>query len=490
MITKLVILALYILVILAIGIYSTKKASSYEGYNLAGRGNNKWIGGISTQSASTSGWMLLAMPGLAYTFGFSAVWTLVGWLGGSLINWVLLGKRLRVATEAYDAVSCVEYFEKRTGDKRGVVGIFSALAIMFLMIINSTSEFIGFGKLINVVFDIDYTVGVTIGLVVVAIYTFLGGYLAVSWTNLLQGALMFLALAIVPFIAFLSTDGAHSIAADLYAQDSNFFQFLHGSASVGESITLICSGAGVAFMYPGMVHSLTGIMAIKNPNDVKDSGLIAIIWGCVALTGASAIGMIGRVLFPATDDPEQVFLMMGDKYFGNALFGLLGAAVMAAILSSVCAYIIVSTAGVDSSILKKIYPNSEKKVVVIEKILVVVIALSAFGLAFQGGAIHTVTMFASSGLGAAFGPVVIASLFGNKINYKGAIACIICGFLTVVIWFMTGMSTYLFEVFPGFLVGTVALFVVSKATGGANAEITEGYKRYQELWKQANVKAK
>ncbi|MCI9595787.1 MAG: hypothetical protein HFE75_00530 [Firmicutes bacterium] len=401
MVTKLVILVLYIFVILAIGIYSTKKASSYEGYNLAGRGNNKWIGGISTQSASTSGWMLLAMPGLAYTFGFSAVWMLVGWLGGSLINWVLLGKRLRVATEAYDAVSCVEYFEKRTGDKRGIVGIFSALAIMFLMIINSTSEFIGFGKLINAVFGIDYTIGVTIGLVVVAIYTFLGGYLAVSWTNLLQGALMFLALAIVPIVAFLSTDGMQAIAADLYAQDADFFQFLHGSASVGESITLICSGAGIAFMYPGMVHSLTGIMAIKNPNNVKDSGLIAIIWGSVALTGASAIG-----------------------------------------------------------------------------------------LAFQGGAFHTVTMFASSGLGAAFGPVVIASLFGNKINYKGAIACIICGFLTVVIWFTTGMSTYLFEVFPGFAVGAAALFVVSKATGGADAEITEGYEQYRQLWQQANAKVK
>ena len=174
MITKIIVLLLYLLILLAIGVYTSKKANSYDGFNLAGRGNNKWIGGISTQSASTSGWMLLAMPGLAYAGGFSVVWTITGWLGGSLINWIILGKRLRVATEKYDAVSCTEYFEKRTDDKAGVIGIVSAIAIVILMAINSSSEMIGFGKLLTAVFDIDYSLAVTVGLIVVAIYTFLG----------------------------------------------------------------------------------------------------------------------------------------------------------------------------------------------------------------------------------------------------------------------------------------------------------------------------
>ena len=488
MIIRLVVLILYILVLLCIGVYTSKRVKSYEGYNLAGRGNNKWIGGISTQSSSTSGWMLLAMPGLAYSMGFSAVWFLVGWLGGSIINWVLLAKRLRVATEAYDAATCVEYFENRTGDKRGIIGITSAIVILILMCVNASSELIGCGKLINAVFGIDYKTGVLIGLLLVAAYTFLGGYLAVSWTNLLQGTLMFLALAILPIVAFCNTDGLTAVIDTLHSADVNYFEFLGGTNSPLEIIALLSGGVGIAFMYPGLVHALTSIMAIRDPNEVKESGLIAVVWGSVALLGASGIGMVGRVLFPVVDDPEQVSLFLAEKFFGNALFGMFGAAVMAAILSSVCAYIIVATAGLGGSILKKMYPNNEKRIIVIEKVLVVVISLVAFILAFQGGRIHTVTMFASSGLGAAFGPIVIASLFGNKINYKGALACIIAGVVTVAIWYGAGLSVYLFEVFPGWIVSTIVLFAVSKMTGGADEEITAGYNKYKEILAESNHK--
>ena len=462
-------------------------ASSYDGFNLAGRGNNKWIGGISTQSASTSGWMLLAMPGLAYSGGFSVVWTITGWLGGSLINWIILGKRLRVATEKYDAVSCTEYFEKRTDDKAGVIGIVSAIAIVILMAINSSSEMIGFGKLLTAVFDIDYSLAVTVGLIVVAIYTFLGGYMAVSWTNLLQGTLMFLALAIVPIVAIADIGGFHDMAENLLAQEPDFFRFLGGMTNTEEIILSLSGGLGISLLYPGMVHALTGIMAIKDPNEVKDSALIATIWGAVALVGASGIGMAGRVIFPQADDPEQVFLMLGEKYFPTAIFAVLGAAVMAAILSSVCAYLIVSSASIGGCIARR-YVGKEKVVVIIEKALIIVIALTAYMLAFGGGSLHTITMFASSGLGSAFGPLVIFSLFTDKINWKGAVASILAGLITVLVWFYSGMSDYLFEVFPGFIVSSIVLLTVSKATGGPSKEVSEKYRDYIEAYRKINEK--
>ena len=487
MITKIIVLLLYLLILLAIGVYTSKKANSYDGFNLAGRGNNKWIGGISTQSASTSGWMLLAMPGLAYAGGFSVVWTITGWLGGSLINWIILGKRLRVATEKYDAVSCTEYFEKRTDDKAGVIGIVSAIAIVILMAINSSSEMIGFGKLLTAVFDIDYLLAVTVGLIVVAIYTFLGGYMAVSWTNLLQGTLMFLALAIVPTVAIADIGGFHDMAENLIAQEPDFFHFLGGMTESKEIILSLSGGLGISLLYPGMVHALTGIMAIKDPNEVKDSALIATVWGAVALVGASGIGMAGRVIFPQADDPEQVFLMLGEKYFPTAIFAVLGAAVMAAILSSVCAYLIVSSASIGGCIARR-YVGKEKVVVIIEKALIIVIALTAYLLAFGGGSLHTITMFASSGLGSAFGPLVIFSLFTDKINWKGAVASILAGLITVLVWFYSGMSDYLFEVFPGFIVSSIVLLTVSKATGGPSKEVSEKYRDYIEAYRKINEK--
>ena len=226
MAVRIIVLVLYFAVLLAIGVYTSKMAKSYSEYNLAARSNNKWIAGISTQSSSTSGWMLLAMPGLAFTYGFGVIWTLIGWMGGSLFNWLVLAKRLRLATETYDSVSIVEYFEKRTGDEKGIVGLISGISIIVLMIINSSGELIGCGKLIQSAFGLDINTATTIGLVIVVIYTFLGGYMAVSRSNLLQGALMFIALLIVPIYAVINYGGFHDIAADAIQYDPDMFSFL------------------------------------------------------------------------------------------------------------------------------------------------------------------------------------------------------------------------------------------------------------------------
>ena len=350
------------------------------------------------------------------------------------------------------------------------------------MIINSSGELIGCGKLIQSAFGLDINTATTIGLVIVVIYTFLGGYMAVSWSNLLQGALMFIALLIVPIYAVINYGGFHDIAADAIQYDPDMFSFLSDEMTLQEKVVLVSGGVGIGFMYPGMVHALTGLMAIKDPKEVKDSALIATIWGCAALGGASMIGIAGRAILPDIADPEQTFLVLSEKYFNNALFALMAAAVMAAILSSVCAYLIVATASLGGSVVKRFFRiEDDHKVVMIEKIAMVVIALVAYYLAFNGGSVHTIAMFAASGLGASFGPVVIASLYGNSINWIGAVASIFSGMIVVIIWFYSGLSNYLFEVFPGWIVSTVALFAVSKATGGPDQEITENYKKYLKV---------
>lgn len=479
MAVRIIVLVLYFAVLLAIGVYTSKMAKTYSEYNLAARSNNKWIAGISTQSSSTSGWMLLAMPGLAFTYGFGVIWTLIGWMGGSLFNWLVLAKRLRVATETYDSVSVVEYFEKRTGDKKGIVGLISGVSIIVLMVINSSGELVGCGKLIQSAFGLDMNTAVTIGLVIVVLYTFLGGYMAVSWSNLLQGSLMFIALLLVPVYAIMNYGGFHNIASEAIEYNPDMFSFLSEEMTLQEKIVLVSGGVGIGFMYPGMVHALTGLMAIRDPKEIKDSALIATIWGCAALGGASMIGIAGRAIIPDIADPEQIFLVLSEKYFNNALFALMAAAVMAAILSSVCAYLIVATASLGSSVIKRLmHVEDDSKVVKIEKLAMIIIALVAYYLAFNGGSVHTIAMFAASGLGASFGPVVIASLYGNKINWQGAVASIFTGMLVVIVWFYSGLSAYMFEVFPGWIASTLVLFAVSKLTGGPDAAITEEYKKY------------
>ena len=185
-----------------------------------------------------------------------------------------MAKRLRLATETYDSVSIVEYFEKRTGDEKGIVGLISGISIIVLMIINSSGELIGCGKLIQSAFGLDINTATTIGLVIVVIYTFLGGCMAVSWSNLLQGALMFIALLIVPIYAVINYGGFHDIAADAIQYDPDMFPFLSDEMTLQEKVVLVSGGVGIGFMYPGMVHALTGLMAIKDPKEVKDSALI------------------------------------------------------------------------------------------------------------------------------------------------------------------------------------------------------------------------
>jgi len=464
MIIEIGIFAVYLAMLIGIGIYTAKRARSYAGYNLAGRANNKWIAGIATQTSSTSGWMLLGMPAAAYFLGFGVVWILLGWLTGALFNWLILAKRLRLSTEAHKALTMVEFFEKVSGDTTGKVALASGISIIILMIINVGAEIIASGKLLEAAFGIDFTVGVTIGLLVTVLYTFLGGYLAVSWTNLIEGIMMFLVLLLVPLALLVITGGFGQISLALYAQDANYFTFLSGTTGFWGIVAFITGGFGIALMYPGMIHATTGLISIKDPEEVKFSALIAIVWGAVALLGATTIGMVGRFVFPVIDDAEQILMLLSAEFFPSTAVALVAAAVVAAILSSISAYLIVAAASIGANVLKKhMTVQDEKKVIRIEKIAVVVISLGAYVLALQGGAVFTIALFAAAGLGASFGPITIAGAFGFKVHRHAAVASILLGMLVVIIWHYAGLSDVLiFEVFPGWIASTLALVLVDK----------------------------
>ena len=262
---------LYIVILIAIGVITYLRAKSYSDYNLAGRSNNKWVAAISAESSDMSGWLLMGLPGAAYAAGFSSIWIMIGLIFGTMFNWIFVANRLRVATEVYNVFSITEFFEKRVNDKSGVVALVSGIAVIVFMVINASAEIIGSGKLLNATFGLDYHVGIVVGLIIVMVYTFLGGYMAVSWSNLFQGSIMFLALLFVPIAVMCEMGGVMPAIQDLALRNPGFFQFFNGETRFLPAFSIMIGGLSVGICYFGMVHVLTCFMSIKHSSEIKDS---------------------------------------------------------------------------------------------------------------------------------------------------------------------------------------------------------------------------
>ena len=479
---------IYLVVLVAIGVITYLRTKSYSDYNLAGRSNNKWVTAISAESSDMSGWLLMGLPGAAYASGFSSIWIIIGLIFGTMFNWIFVANRLRIASESYGAFSITEYFEKRVNDKKGIVALVSGIAIIVIMIINSSAEIIGSGKLLNATFCLDYNIGIIVGLVIVMLYTFLGGYMAVSWSNLFQGTIMFFALLLVPAAVIVKVGDLGGVVDSIYQQMPTFFQFCNGETGFS-AVSIILSGLGVGICYFGVVHVLTCFMAIKNSSEIKDSTFIATTWVSLTTFGAVIVGMLGAYLFPNIADPEQVFIFMGSEFFPPALLGLFAAAVMAAILSSVSAYVIVAAAAFGANILRH-YAKSmpEKKIVNLQRVAVIVIALLAFLMSLTPDVVFAVALLATVGLGSCFGPLVMFSLYTDKVNQKGAVTSIIVGLVTVIVWYYSGLSSYIYEAIPGIIFSTIALLLVSKLTGGADAETRQQFREYVAKLKARSVR--
>ena len=470
---------LYIVILIAIGVITYLRAKSYSDYNLAGRSNNKWVAAISAESSDMSGWLLMGLPGAAYAAGFSSIWIMIGLIFGTMFNWIFVANRLRVATEVYNVFSITEFFEKRVNDKSGVVALVSGIAVIVFMVINASAEIIGSGKLLNATFGLDYHVGIVVGLIIVMVYTFLGGYMAVSWSNLFQGSIMFFALLFVPIAVMCEMGGVMPAIQDLALRNPGFFQFFNGETRFLPAFSIMIGGLSVGICYFGMVHVLTCFMSIKHSSEIKDSTFIATTWVSLSTFGAVLVGLIGAYIFPNISDPEQVFFAMGKGYFPPYMLGLFAAAVMAAILSSVSAYVIVAASAFGANIAKRyIGDENQGKLVSLQRKAVIVISLLAFLMSLKSDLVFAVALLASAGLGASFGPLVLFCLYSKNVNKTGAVASIIVGLVTVIVWYYSGMSAYVYELIPGFAASSAALVIGTKVSGGADASTVAIYQQY------------
>lgn len=470
------IFVVYLVMLVAIGFVTFRKTKSYDDFTLGGRSNNKWVTALSTESTDMSSWLLLGLPGMAFTSGYGSIWLLIGLLFGTFFNWAVVAGKLRRITEYYHSITLMEFFERRLGDKSGVLATIAGLVIVVFMTVNSSAEVIGSGKLMSAAFGVSYRSGMYIGIAIALVYTFLGGFLAVSWSNLVQGTLMIIALVLVPAAALSRVGGGSGLATSLLSQDKNLLSLFSGVTGFWPIVALITGGLGVGICYPGQPHVITTYMGIKDPKEVKASTVIAMIWVGVTCYGAVIIGMMGRSMFPTIEDPEQTFLLLAKTLFSAKMIGFFAAAVMSALLSSLSAYLLTAAASFASGTYRRLAKvTDDRKLVVVQRVAIVVIAAIAMLLSLQGGLVYKIALFATAGLGACFAPLVLFSLYSSRVNTKGAIWSMVVGMATVLLWWTLGLSNYVYEAVPGLIASTITLLIVSKLTGGPDKSVKETF---------------
>ncbi|MBN2734223.1 MAG: sodium/proline symporter PutP [Methanomicrobiaceae archaeon] len=461
---------IYLAVMVAIGFLYYKKTHSVSDYILGGRGLNRYVTALSAEASDMSGWLLIGLPGLAYLSGMSAIWVAIGLIIGTFLNWKFIAKRLRIYTKnANDSLTLPDFFKNRFDDKSDIIGGISAIFILIFFLIYTSAQFVASGKLFNTVFGIDYTTALMVGSLIVVLYTFTGGFKAVCLTDFIQGSLMFFALLIVPIAALAIMGGpGNAIAGIEQINPALLNPFLDPE---GNPLTIIAVVSMLAWGlgYFGQPHILVRFMAIKKPEEIGEARAVAMIWVIISLLAAVAIGIIGRAFLSQPligANSETVFMVMTGEVFFSFLAGIIFCGILAAIMSTASSQLLVSASAVSQDLYKTYLKcdASDNQLIWISRFSVLLVALMAIALALDPNSfVFNIVSYAWAGFGAAFGPIVIMALFWKRANLQGALAGIIVGGLTVLIWKQFEFFG-LYEIVPGFLLSLAAIYFVSKYT--------------------------
>ena len=479
---------LYFVVVLAIGIvfFFRSKSGGEKEYFLGGRAMGPWVTAMSAQASDLSAWLLMGLPGSILAFGLGQAWIGIGLAIGTALNWILVAKRLRKFSKASgDAITLPQYLSNRFVTANPALKIICAVVFLVSFTLYVASAFSAGAKVFADLFPALGTErAMIIFAIIILVYTFLGGYKAVCWTDFFQGILMFLALITVPVVVVatqnLDTSALSTITANGtdYSFTTNLFD-----ASWQE----IVSGLGWGLGYFGMPHILVRFMGIEKPSMVKKSATVAIIWVIITLLAAILIAYYGRMVIGrellANGAQELVFVTLARRVFPGFIAGLLLAAIIAASMSTADSQLLVASSSFTSDIYKPIIRKnaSEKEVLWVGRVVVIIVSVIAFLIASSNGsgaqAVMNMVSNAWALFGAAFGPVVILSLFWKRLTYKGSLAGIIVGAVVDIVWLITMAHTGVYELVPAFIVGFVATVLVSLIDKKPSAEVDAIFER-------------
>lgn len=465
----------YLIFLLAVGLFFYKKTQNIEGYILGGRGLGSWVTALSAQASDMSGWLLMGLPGAVYLGGMNEAWIAIGLFIGTALNWLFVSSRLRVYTEQTDTLTLSSFFESRFHDPTRLLRVGSSVIILVFFTIYSSSGLVAAGKLFESIFQVDYTVAVLSGSLVIVGYTFLGGYLAVCWTDFFQGALMFFAIILVPALGLSAAGGLAGVQAEMAAREIATSLFRDGSGG-SLSILAIISTMAWGLGYFGQPHILARFMGISSVRELPKATVIAIVWVFISLGAAVVVGLVSIPMFDGLTggDQEKVFIYMIAQLFNPWVGGILLAAILSAIMSTIDSQLLVSSSALTEDFYKKILRRdaSEKELMLVGRSCVLLIAAVALSMALNpGNTILGLVSYAWGGFGAAFGPVVLFSLFSRKTTWKSALAGMTVGTLVLLFWKQAGMGAVMYEIVPGFVANFLTILIIDTFAPQGDEEI-------------------
>lgn len=471
-------LALYFAVVLGIGLFSFKQANiDVAGYMLGGRSLSPKVMALSAGASDMSGWMLMGLPGAIYLSGLSSAWIGVGLVIGAYFNYLLVAPRLRVYTEyANNAITIPDYFENRFNDKSHSLRLISSLVIIVFFALYTASGLVAGGKLFESSFSMSYELGLYVTAGVVVAYTLFGGFLAVSITDFVQGCIMFVALILVPFVVLFDLGGLSATVTQFESLPYNYLDMFTDALN-GQSITVlgIISLLAWGLGYFGQPHIIVRFMAIRSVNDMATARRIGMTWMIITLIGALATGLLGKAYVQSQHgtmiDPETIFIYLSTLLFHPLISGFLLAAILAAIMSTISSQLLVTSSSLTGDVYHLFFRRqaSQKELVIAGRVSVAMVAIVAILIAFdRDSSILSIVSNAWAGFGAAFGPVVLISLFWARMTRAAAISGMLAGAITVLLWIYAPFtimgeapSAWIYEIIPGFMVCSATIVVVS-----------------------------
>ncbi|TWV82891.1 sodium/proline symporter PutP [Moraxella sp. VT-16-12] len=484
-------LALYFMGMIAIGVYAYfKQKNDVEGYMLGGRTLSPAVAALSAGASDMSGWLLLGLPGYMYASGIVSFWIAGGLTVGAFINYLLVAPRLRVYTELADnAVTLPDYFSNRFNDTSHLLRIMSAVVIIVFFTVYTAASLVGGGKLFESSLGLSYDMGLWVTAGVVVAYTLFGGFLAVSLTDFVQGVIMLVAMILVPIVAFGDVGGLSAGIETARSVNPELFNIMSGVSIMG-AISLAAWGLG----YFGQPHIIVRFMALRSHKDVPVACGIGMSWMILSLVGALMVGLSGIAYIHnhnmELSDPETIFLVFSQLLFHPLISGFLLAAILAAIMSTISSQLLVASSSLTRDIYKLFLDKeaSESRQVMVGRVSVIAVALVAILFASdKNSSVLALVSHAWAGFGAAFGPLVLLSLMWKRMNRNGALAGMIVGALTVIVWVYGGFeiggkpaNDAIYSIMPGFLASAITTVVVSLMTTSPSQAICDKFEQMSQ----------
>ncbi|MCO5259626.1 MAG: sodium/proline symporter PutP [Crocinitomicaceae bacterium] len=481
-------IGLYLLLMIGIGVYSYKKSTNNaEEFLIGGRKLGPAVTALSAGASDMSGWLLMGLPGAMYIAGISSLWIVIGLTIGAYLNYLIVAPRLRIYTEkANNAITLPVFFENRYDDKTQLLKITSSLFILVFFTLYTSAGMVSGGKLFQSAFHFDYSVGLWLTGLVVVFYTFLGGFLAVSLTDFVQGTIMVLALVIVPIVAIYGVGGTTETFQLIAAKGENYTNLFSGTSVIG-IISLLAWGLG----YFGQPHILVRFMAIDKVENLKKAKKIGMTWMIITVAGASMVGLIGIAYLQKYDvhtmttfdqskaAAETIFIYFSRILFHPFVAGFLLSAILAAVMSTISSQLLVTSSSLTEDIYKAFLNKeaSPKQMLFVSRLSVLIVALIALLLAISPkDTILNLVGNAWAGFGAAFGPLILLALLNKKSTWQGALFGMITGGVVVLLWvYIDHPFKEVYEIIPGFIVALIVNLMVSKLTYRKGTKIEEEF---------------